>query len=192
MKEHCFYFDSSSNEKSHTARVLELIKETALAKDIKDIIIPTTHGLTGLQAVDHFKGSDLNLVIVTHQTGFRERGQQEVPQDVLNKLKNSNAKILTCQHAFAGIDRAVRFKFGTYEISELIAMALRTFGQGTKVCAEVTLMTADAGLISMESSVIACGGTNHGLDTSWIIEPAHSHHFFDLKFKQLICKPSTF
>jgi len=76
-------------------------------------------------------------------------------------------------------------------VVEIIAQTLRLFGQGTKVCAEITLMATDAGLISM-NDVIAIGGTNVGADTACFISPAHTYTFFDLKMKELLCKPINF
>jgi len=69
---------------------------------------------------------------------------------------------------------------------------LRTFGQGTKVAVEMTLMAADAGLIRTDEEVISIGGTASGVDTALLIKPAHTQDFFDLKVKEVICKPSGF
>ena len=122
----------------------------------------------------------------------KETGKQEVSEDVLLRLNNSYAEVITCQHALAGVGRAVRLQLHTWEFSELTAMILRTLGQGTKVCAEITLMAADTGKISMKNDIIAAGGSGHGLDTAWIIKPVHSHQFFDLRLKAIIAKPLNF
>ena len=98
--------------------------------------------------------------------------------------------IVTATHALAGIDRAIRKKHGTWMVSELIAETLRLAGQGTKVCAEIVIMAADAGVISMEDC-IAISGTGRGADTAWVIKPAHSHAFFDMKLQELLCKPKN-
>ena len=108
--------------------------------------------------------------------------------EIVEELKSKGVKVVTATHALAGIDRAVRKKHGTWMTTELIAETLRMFGQGTKVCAEIVLMAADAGAIKMEN-LIAIGGTGRGADTAWVITPAHSHTFFSMKLKELICKP---
>lgn len=50
---------------------------------------------------------------------------------------------------------------GVYPV-EIIAAALRMFGQGTKVCVEVATMAADAGMIPSGEPVIVVGGTGPG------------------------------
>ena len=48
-------------------------------------------------------------------------------------IEAAGAKILTCQHAFGGVGRAVRKKWGTYQVDEIVAQTLRVFGEGLKV-----------------------------------------------------------
>ncbi|MEX2689145.1 MAG: hypothetical protein Q6351_002325, partial [Candidatus Njordarchaeum guaymaensis] len=73
--------------------------------------------------------------------------------------------------------------------AEIMAITLRLFGEGTKVCVEIVLMAADAGLISMENDVIAIAGTGIGADTALVIKPAHPSNVFDLTIREIICKP---
>jgi len=73
-----------------------------------------------------------------------------------------------------------------------MAFTLRTFGQGTKVAVEVALMAADAGLVRTDEDVIALGGTSEGVDTALVLRPANSARFFDLKVREVICKPRDF
>jgi len=75
---------------------------------------------------------------------------------------------------------------------ELIANVLRLMGEGTKVCVEIVLMAADAGLIPVDRDVIAIAGTSRGADTALRIQPANSARFFDLRIKEVIAKPSNF
>jgi hypothetical protein len=75
---------------------------------------------------------------------------------------------------------------------ELIANVLRLFGEGTKVCVEIALMAADAGLIPINRDVIAIGGTGGGADTALRIQPANAAKFFDLKVREIIAKPVNF
>jgi len=69
---------------------------------------------------------------------------------------------------------------------------LRTFGQGTKVAVEIALMAADAGLIRVDEDIISIGGTMTGVDTALLLRPAHTQNFFDLKVREVICKPFDF
>ncbi|MCW4008465.1 MAG: hypothetical protein NWF09_07265 [Candidatus Bathyarchaeota archaeon] len=75
---------------------------------------------------------------------------------------------------------------------ELISNTLRLMGEGTKVCVEITLMAADAGLIPVDEDVVAIAGTGNGVDTALRIKPANTARFFDLKIKEVIAKPREF
>ncbi|MHA1776455.1 MAG: hypothetical protein DRO88_03435 [Promethearchaeia archaeon] len=181
----------------HTEEVLHLVKERAFQGDISAVLIATTKGTTikaALQILKNIKDNSQKtvlLIAVTHQAGFIKPGKVELDENLREDFENRGVKVLTTTHAFAGVDRAVRKKHGTWQISELIAETLRIFGQGTKVCAEITLMAADSGLIGT-NKVIAIGGTGRGADTAWVIQPAHTSTFFDLKMQELICKPINF
>jgi hypothetical protein len=102
------------------------------------------------------------------------------------------AKILTATHALSSAERAIRKKFGTLEPLELIANTLRLMGEGTKVCVEITLMAADAGLIPADKDVVAVAGTGRGVDTALRIKPANAAILFDLRIREVIAKPSDF
>jgi hypothetical protein len=65
-------------------------------------------------------------------------------------------------------------------------------GEGTKVCVEIALMAADAGLIPVDKDIIAIAGTGKGADTALRIRPANAARFFDLKIREIIAKPCDF
>ena len=83
----------------------------------------------------------------------------------------------------------MRNKLGTYLTDEIIAYTLRTFGEGMKVCAEITLMAADAGLVRVGEPCIAIAGTGRGADTAVVLVPANAQEFFDLKVMEVLAKP---
>lgn len=82
---------------------------------------------------------------------------------------------------------ALRDKFGGSE-QEIVANTLRILGQGVKVCAEITAMASDAGLIPQEN-IIAVAGTGSGADTALVIFPQPSNRFFDIKIREFLAKP---
>jgi hypothetical protein len=131
------------------------------------------------------------IIAVTHVTGFAEPNVQELSEEDRRALQEQGVEVLTCAHAFGGVGRGVRNKVGTYQIDEIMAFTLRTFGQGTKVAVEIALMAADAGLIRTDEDVIAIGGSGKGADTALVLRPATSSHIFDLKVKEVICKPAN-
>ncbi len=170
----------------YSEEVFTLVNKRLEMGDINQVIIATTSGNTALKATKAFSG--VKLIAVTHQAGFREPGEMEIPVEAIQELESKDVTVVTATHALAGVDRAVRKKHGTWLTAEIMAETLRIFGQGTKVCAEIVIMAADAGVISMDD-VIAIGGTGRGADTAWVVTPAHSNTFFHMKMKELLCKP---
>ncbi len=168
-------------------QTLELAKARAEALGIRDILVATTTGAAGAAAAAVFQG--YTLVAVTHVSGFSEKDAQELLPENRARIEKLGGRILTCQHALGGVGRAVRHKLKTYQLDEIIAYTLRTMGQGFKVCLEIALMAADAGLVSVKREVVSIGGTGQGADTAVVLTPANAHDFFDLKVHEVICKP---
>jgi hypothetical protein len=80
-------------------------------------------------------------------------------------------------------------KFNMHEIGIIVANTLRLMGQGLKVAIEISVMAADAGLVPTDEDIIAIGGSGGGADYAIILKPVHSNDFFDLKVKEVLCKP---
>ena len=180
------YFSQPGPE--NTDRTLSLVAEKAKMLDIQTVLVATTDGTTALRASELITVP--NLIAVTHSSGFK---QPFVPglDDALRPILEANGvRILTTTHAFGGVGRAVRKKLATYQVDEIIAYTLRTFGQGMKVVAEITLMAADAGLIRDAGALIAIGGSGKGADTSAVILPTHAQTFFDLRYLEIVCMPA--
>jgi len=182
------YFEEAG--KQNTDALLRIVKDYVEKEGIRDIVVASTTGETGAKASKIFKGC--NIVIVTHCFGFREPGKIELKDEYRREILANGAKIFTGVHALSSVERAIRKDFGTIQPLELIANTLRLMGEGTKVCVEITLMAADAGLIPVDKDVIAVAGTGRGADTALRIQPANSGRFFDLKVKEVIAKPRSF
>jgi hypothetical protein len=181
----CLYFDAPGP--ANTRATLERAAGRAAELDVQNIVVASSTGRTGSAAAELFKGR--NLVIVTHSTGFRGPDVQEMTPETRRALEQAGAKVLTAQHAFGGVGRAVRKKLKTYELEEIMAFTLRVFGQGTKVAIEIALMASDAGLISTQASCISIGGSDRGADTALLLKPANAQDFFDLKALEILAKP---
>ncbi|MEM1583805.1 MAG: pyruvate kinase alpha/beta domain-containing protein [Nitrososphaerota archaeon] len=156
---------------------------------IKDVVVASTTGETGVKACRVFKG--FNIVVVRHHTGFRQPGMQEMKKEFEEEIIKMGGKILTASHVFSGVERGIRNKLGTVGMLAIISETLRLFGEGVKVCVEITVMAADAGLIPVDKDVIAVAGTSRGADTALVIKPSHSNNFFNLTIKEIIVKPRT-
>ena len=173
----------------NTARTLEVAKRRADELGIGTVLVASTQGETGVQAAQLFQGYD--VVVVTHSTGFAGPNVQQLTKENRAAIEAAGAKILTCQHAFGGVNRAVRKQLGTYLTNEIIASTLRTFGAGMKVCLEIVLMAADAGLVRVGEPCIAVAGTGRGADTAVVLVPAHAQQFFDLRVMEVLAKPHS-
>jgi hypothetical protein len=174
----------------NTDQLLEFVKEYVKKEGIKDIVVASTTGKTGAKASKTFKG--YNVVVVTHCFGFKEMGKNELQEEYRKEILKNGAKIFTGVHALSSAERAIRKDFGTLQPLELIANVLRLMGEGTKVCVEITLMAADAGLIPVDKDIVAIAGTGSGADTALRIQPANAARFFDLRIKEIIAKPHGF
>jgi hypothetical protein len=184
----CSYFHHPGPE--NTERVFQIAKTRAEQLRIQSIVVATTTGRTGVRASEACGG--YNLVVVTHSAGFKEPNGQELTDENRQAMQANGAHLLTCQHAFGGVGRAVRKKLQTYELEEIIAYTLRIFGEGMKVACEITLMAADAGLIRAGEPTIAIGGTGRGADTAIVVLPANAQTFFDLRVIEVLCKPGFY
>jgi hypothetical protein len=173
--------------RQNTARTLEIARQRADQLGIRTVLVATTQGETGVRAAQLFRGYD--VVVVTHSTGFAGPNIQELTEENRAAIESAGAQILTCQHALGGISRAVRKKWGTYAIDEIVAQTLRIFGEGTKVCVEIALMAADAGLVPVGEPCIAIAGTGRGADTAVVLIPANVQQFFDLRVMEVLVKP---
>ena len=172
---------------ANTEKTLAIAKKRAKQLGIKTIVVASTSGETGVKAVKVF--ANYKVVVVTHAAGFPAPDVQELTEQNRAKIVDKGGTILTATHAFGGVGRAVRRRFNTYQVDELMAQTLRVFGQGAKVACEIALMAADAGLIRTDEEVISIGGTASGADTALVVKPAHTHDFFELKVREVLCKP---
>lgn len=181
------YFDEVGEK--DTDETMSAAKKRAEELGIRDIVVASTRGGTGVKAVEAFKGC--NVVVVTHSTGLREPGKQELLEENRAKIEARGGKVLTTGHAFSGVSRAIRKKFETVGPADIVAQTLRIFGQGMKVVVECAAMAADAGLIPVDRDIISIAGSGRGADTAVVLKPAHLQDLFDTYIREIIAKPNT-
>ncbi|UCH51523.1 MAG: hypothetical protein JSV54_01805, partial [Chloroflexota bacterium] len=145
------YFDSPGTE--NTGETLRLAKVRAEELGIKTIVVASTIGDTGVKTAEEFNG--YKVIVVTHTSGFTAPGAQELTAENRGRIEKLGAEIFTGAHAFGGIAHAVRKTFNTHVLGDFMANTLRMLGQGMKVAIEISIMAADAGLISPGEEVIA-------------------------------------
>jgi hypothetical protein len=185
MESKTVYFEKLGE--TNTDATLKLARQRAEELNIKSIVVASSRGDTAAKAVKILKG--FKVIIVSHVTGFLGPDTQELTNNNRKLIEDKGGIILTTAHAFAGLSRAMRSKHNMFLLGEIVGDTLRVISQGTKVACEIAIMAADSGLIRTDEDVICVGGTGRGADTALVIKPVNTHNFFDLKVKEIICKP---
>ena len=181
------YFESAGRD--NTEQVIKLAYERAKALEINEIVVATTTGATAYRTLETFKGC--KVTAVTYHCGFKKPFENRMPADVREDLTHKGATVVAATHALSGLERSLAQKHqGTYPVL-IVADTLRLFGQGTKVAVEVSIMAADAGALS-GSDIISIGGTGQGADAALVIKPAHMNNLFDMRIREIVCKPRQF
>jgi len=181
---------SGSNRGDAMALVIDVVQRRLPLGGIHYVVVATSTGETGVRFLDALAGQDVKLVCVTHHAGFGKDDDLDLVPEHSATLRAAGVPLLVGTHALSGVGRSISAQFGGTSPVELIAHTLRLFGQGMKVCVEIAVMAADAGLIPTDRDIICVGGTGHGADTAVVLRPAHMNRFFDLRIREVLCKPS--
>lgn len=175
--------------KDNTEQTLKFAFERAKELGLNEVVVASSKGDTAYKVLEIFNG--FQITVVTYHSGFKEPFKQLMSDDVRKDLDSKICKVVAASHALSGIERSVAQKHsGIYPVL-LIADTLRLLGQGTKVAVEVAVMAADAGALT-GNDIISIGGTGRGADTALVVKPAHQNNFFDLRIREVICKPRIF
>lgn len=201
IKRSTVYFEKPGKE--NTEETLKLALEAAKERGIDTVLISSTTGWTALEALKVFEESGLNLIIVTHQTGYRQPGVQLMPMETREKLERAGAVVHTGTDVLTGgvevgmsrqrpprtEPQEGRLPYIVPPVSTIVAHTLRLFSQGVKVCVEIAMMAADAGIIPLDMQVVSVAGSHAGADTAMVITPASSNRMRDMKLHEIIAKP---
>jgi len=179
------YFEKPGS--ANTEETLKLAKERAEALGIKTVVVASTVGDTAVRAMEVFNKS--RVIAVTHVTGMRQPDTQEFTEENRQAVESKGGTVLTTTHSLGGLSRAMRNKYNMSVLGEVIADTLRIFGQGIKVVCEIAMMAADSGLVRTDEDIIAIAGSGRGADTAVVMKPANTHDFFELKIREILCKP---
>ena len=187
MRKDIIYFEKTGLQ--NTDVLLTFAKERAEELGIKDVVVATTHGGTAVKVQEVFDDPKINVVAVTICEGYKEKGWT-ISDSERAKLTDRGIKVITSVHAL-GDDVASAFtdKYGGGYLVRAIRDTLYMFGQGMKVCVEIVLMAADAGLIPMDREIMAIAGTSAGADICIVVKPAYPRKFFELEIREIVAKP---
>ncbi|MBN2059079.1 MAG: hypothetical protein JW882_01570 [Deltaproteobacteria bacterium] len=180
MKESILYFESPGKE--NTQDVMSLVKKRAQVLGINRLVLASTRGNTAEMFNEAFDGTDIKLIVIPWQFGFRE-GPHPFPQKLKTALEEKGHRVHFSTMLFHTDD------FYGVKNPTSLANILRIFGQGIKVCVEILLMACDGGCIEWGEEVIAVAGTAGGADTAVVATAAPSTRIKQLKIHEIICKP---
>ena len=185
------YFDRPG--KHNTDEVIDLVSRTLERTRIDTAVIASNSGETASKAVASWSELCENIVVVTSHAGFSGEGEVDMDQAVEDKLRQSGAKLVRASHILSGLERSFTKRFQGLSRAEVVSETLRAlFGQGMKVCVEISVMAADSGtIVCGDSEIIAVGGTGEGADTACIVRPAHANNFFRFEVREIIAMPRS-
>ncbi|MDA8335556.1 MAG: hypothetical protein M0Z41_11335 [Peptococcaceae bacterium] len=172
------YFEDLKPE--NTDVTLSLVKERAAALGIGKVVLASTTGATARKALAFFQG--IRLIVVPHQFDFK-RKENPFPRDLVTTLRDAGHDVHFGTMLFHTGD------FYGSTAPTVMANLLRCFSQGMKVCFEIVLMAADAGLVTGGEKVVAVAGTGRGADTALVMQAASSQHLGKLRVNEILAKP---
>ncbi|MFH1640307.1 MAG: pyruvate kinase alpha/beta domain-containing protein [Chloroflexota bacterium] len=179
------YFEKEGKE--NTEAVLSIVNNRIKELGIKTVLVASTTGETAAKAVNTLQ--EVKVIAVGHSTGLRTPNVQEFTPENKKIVEGKGGTVFVGTHLFSGLSGAMSKKFNTHIIGDIIASTLRIFRNGMKVVCEVSCEAADAGLIRTDEDIIVITGSHQGADMAVVIRPVNSQDFFDLKIKEILCKP---
>lgn len=194
------YFENVSRENRSeiTETTLRIAKERAEELGIKTALVASTSGDTAVRAVEIFKG--MQVVAVTQAAGTRQPNVLAFTEENRKIVESKGGAVVIANHPLSGINRqrkpADQRGGGPFlphplvtDAVDVISSTLGIFGSGTRVSCKIACMAADAGIVRTDEDVIAIAGSGGGANTAVVIRPANSFEFFNLRIKEILCKP---
>lgn len=183
------YFDKPG--KHNTDTVIEVVRKTLGRTGIETVVIASNSGETAMKGIEGWSDLCKDIVVVTSHAGFS--GEDTLDMDVAAEetIRSTGAKLVRASHILSGLERSFTKRFHGISRAEVVSETLRAlFGQGMKVCVEISVMAADSGAVRCEGNeVIVVGGTGEGADTACIVRPAHANDFFKFEVKEILAMP---
>ncbi len=183
MERKILYFESPGP--ANTEATLRAVRERVRELGIKTVVLASSHGATAWKALEILRGEGVQIVAVTICAGYTQEGWT-MEDDTRRELEAAGVRVLTGIHAL-GDDVSGAFEGASPNV--VVAQTLYRFSQGMKVCVEVALMAADAGLIDVEREIVAVAGTDSGADTAIVVKPAYPRKFRELKVREILAMP---
>ncbi|MCP4719560.1 MAG: hypothetical protein GY860_08900 [Desulfobacteraceae bacterium] len=181
------YFDTFGKE--NTDETLTIAYQRGKQLGLNELVVASTKGDTAYKALEIF--TEFQITVVTYHSGFKTPFQAIMKDEVKKDLEAKGAVVVSATHALSGVERAVAKKHSGIYPALLIADTLRLFGQGTKVAVEIAIMAADAGALT-GNDIVSIGGSGRGADAALILKPANQSDLFEMRIREIVCKPREF
>jgi hypothetical protein len=177
------------DEKENNAdQTLKQARQRVQELHLKYVVVASYTGRTAIKVARAFKGIDVRIIAVV---GWGERMRLSVENQ--RTLEELGVILYRGTHTFHGASSALISRFGGVNGVGIIQETLRLFSQGTKVCVEIALMAADAGLVPVDEDIMTLGGTGQWCDTAIILKPSFANKLFDpverLEIKEIVVLP---
>jgi hypothetical protein len=181
------YFEKTGPQNTQTC--MDIVYKLVHDEGYKDVVVASTSGKTGTMAARKLQDEGVNLVVVAHSVGFLGPNEDQFSEDAYQEIIRLGARVYKGTILTHSIETSLAKEFSGSYPTLLVANTLRRLGQGIKVCCEIAMEAADAGLIAEGKEVVAVAGTAKGADTVTIIKSAASKRFLDLYVAQIVAKP---
>lgn len=128
-----------------------------------------------------------------------KKGLKRVPMNITSEnrvqLDRLNVEIVRGTIPLFGPTFSMRLHLQRPSSLDVMAKTLELISPGTLVSMEAVLMATDAGVIQEDELVLACAGTEMGLDTLWVLKSCASANLFHpskgFRFVELLAKPGV-
>lgn len=170
-----------------TEHTIEIALEAAREYNVHHIVFASKYG-DSAERILNLEDNEIHFVCVRTAFGTYKNGENAMRDDIVERIKHSDIDLITGTHVLSGAERGLSKRFnGVYPV-EIIANTLRMFGQGVKVCVEISSMALDSGVIPFGEAVIALAGTGRGLDTAILVTPSYTANILETKIHNIIIK----
>jgi hypothetical protein len=176
------------DKEKNAEQTLELARKRVKELNLRYVVVASYTGRTAIKAAQAFEGMDVTVIAVV---GWGERMRLSIENQ--RTLERLGVQLYRGTHTFHGASSALIHRFGGASDVGIIQETLRLFSQGTKVCVEIALMAADAGLVPVDEEIMTLGGTGQWCDTAIVIKPSFANKLFDpverLEIKEIVVLP---
>ena len=183
IKRETIYFKEGGVE--HTDVTLDFVFKAAEELGIKKVVVASTSGETGVKAAEKFHGTDVKVIVVGHQTGFRVPGKNQFKPEDRDRIEALGAEVNLGTDVLTNSIRQ-RQKLGHSPLS-FITQAL--IMMKVKVNVEIVVKAADAGQLVPGELCISVAGSHWGADTAVVFEAQDSSNILGIRPREIIAMP---